>query len=222
VSRVAELMGAFARDQVERRTFCELAVVTSVFDDTSGDDSHTVSVKLKDTGLALRNLPVAAWATGLACLPRVGDVVLVLFPRGSLVSGIVFGQVYSDDRRPPKFAKDEIALIWPEAQEDRAVVRLDGTDDPKVSLAAGGDGEVAIELKKGEIKLAASGIALRLTYSGNSDGAIAVDAGGTKIELKQDGDLTVTAAGKLTLRGTQVSIEADGPVKINGATVDLN
>ena len=36
------------------------------------------------------------------------------------------------------------------------------------------------------------------------------------------GFFAVTAAGKLTLRGAQVSIEADGPVKINGATVDLN
>jgi len=222
VSRVAELVAAFARDQAERRTFCELAVVTSVFDDASGDDSHSVSVKLKDTGLALRNLPVAVWATGLACLPRVGDVVLVLFPRGSLVSGIVFGQVYSDDRRPPTFAKDEIALVWPEGQEDRAAIRIDGTDDPKISLAAAGDGEVAIELKKGEIRLTASGVALRLTYGGSSDGAVTLDAGGTKVELKQDGDLSVTAAGKLTLHGAEISIEADGPVKINGTTVDLN
>jgi phage baseplate assembly protein gpV len=222
VSRVAELMGAFARDQAERRTFCELAVVTSVFDDSSGDDSHTVSVKLKDSGLALRNLPVAAWATGLACLPRVGDVVLVLFPRGSLVSGIVFGQVYSDERRPPQFTKDEVALVWPEAQEDRAVLRLDGTDDPKARIAVGGDDEVSVELKKGQIQIVASGVALRLSYGGSSDGVVSLEAGGTKIELKQDGDLSVTASGKLTLRGAQVSIEADGPVKINGATVDLN
>jgi phage baseplate assembly protein gpV len=222
VSRVAELMGAFARDQAERRTFCELAVVTSVFDDSSGDDSHTVSVKLKDSGLALRNLPVAAWATGLACLPRVGDVVLVLFPRGSLVSGIVFGQVYSDERRPPQFTKDEVALVWPEGQEDRAVLRLDGTDDPKARIAVGGDDEVSVELKKGQIQIVASGVALRLSYGGSSDGVVSLEAGGTKIELKQDGDLSVTASGKLTLRGAQVSIEADGPVKINGATVDLN
>ena len=222
MSRVAELMGAFARDQAERRTFCELAVVTSVFDDSSGDDSHTASVQLKDSGLALRNLPVASWATGLACLPRVGDVVLVLFPRGSLVSGIVFGQVYSDERRPPKFTKDEIALVWPEAREDRAVIRLDGTDDPKIHMGAGGDGEVSIEMKKGEIRVAASGVVLRLSYGGDSDGIVALEAGGTKIELKQDGDLTVTAAGKLTLRGAQISIEADGPVKVNGATVELN
>lgn len=222
MSRVAELMGAFARDQAERRTFCELAVVTSVFDDSSGDDSHTVSVKLKDSGLALRNLPVAAWATGLACLPRVGDVVLVLFPRGSLVSGIVFGQVYSDERRPPQFTKDEVALVWPEGQEDRAVLRLDGTDDPKARIAVGGDDEVSVELKKGQIQIVASGVALRLSYGGSSDGLVSLEAGGTKIELKQDGDLSVTASGKLTLRGAQVSIEADGPVKINGATVDLN
>ena len=64
MSRVAELLTAFARHEAERRTFCELGVVTSVFDAESGADGQTVSVTLKDTGLALDHLPVATWATG--------------------------------------------------------------------------------------------------------------------------------------------------------------
>lgn len=222
MSRVAEVVAAIARHEAERRTFCELAVVTSVFDGEAGADSHTASVSLKDTGLALDRLPVATWATGLGCLPRVGDVVLVMFPRGSLASGIVIAQVYSDERRPPAFKRDEIALLWPEGAEDRVTLRLDGGEEPAALMQVAGEGEVAISLKKGELRISASGVAVALTYGGGGDGVVALEAGGTKVELKQDGNLSITATGRLTLKGAEIRMEADGPVRINGATVDLN
>jgi phage baseplate assembly protein gpV len=222
VSRIAEIIAAFARHEAERRSFCELAVVTSVFDDAAGPDSHTVSVKLKDTGLALNHLPAASWATGLGCLPRAGDVVLVMFPRGALASGIVVAQVYSDERRPPAFHKDEIALLWPEGRGDRVTLRLDGGEEPAALLQVAGEGEVALSLKQGELRIAASGVAITLSYGGGNDGVVALEAGGTKVELKQDGDLSITAAGRLSLKGAEIRMEADGPVRINGATLDLN
>jgi len=222
VSRVAEVLSAFARHEAERRTFCELAVVTSVFDDAAGADSHTASVMLKDSGLALEHLPVAAWASGLGCLPLVGDVVLVLFARGALASGIVVATVYSDARRPPTFTKDEIALVWPGGGEDRVALRLDGGDEPSARLQVQSENDVAISMKKGELRIAASGVAVTLSYGGGGDGMVALEGGGTKIELKQDGDLTITAAGRLNLKGTEIRMEADGPVRINGATLELN
>ena len=224
MSRLAGTLAAFARHEAERRTFCELAVVTSVFDDPDGgaEDAMTVAVQLKDSGVALQRLPVATWATGLACLPRVGDVVLVLFPRGTLASGIVVAQVYSDERRPPPFGKDEVALVWPEGDAAKVVLRLGGGDEPEARLAVGGEDEVAITLRKGEIALAASGVAVRLSYGGASDGVVALEAGGSKVTLKQDGEVTIEAAQRLTLKGAEVRIEADGPVKVSGATVELN
>ncbi len=222
MSRVAEVLSAFARHEAERRTFCELAVVTSVFDDEAGADSHTASVMLKDTGLALDHLPVAAWASGLGCLPRVGDVVLVMFARGSLASGIVVATVYSDARRPPVFARDEIALVWPGGEEGGVALRLDGGEEPSARLQVAAEDDVAISLKKGELRIVASGVAVTLSYGGGGDGVVALEAGGTKVELKQDGDLAITAAGRLNLKGAEIRIEADGPVRINGATVDIN
>ncbi|MCC6717384.1 MAG: hypothetical protein IT555_05830 [Acetobacteraceae bacterium] len=222
MSRVAEVLSAFARHEAERRTFCELGVVTSVFDDAAGADSHTASVTLKDSGLALDHLPVAAWASGLGCLPRVGDVVLVMFARGALNSGIVLTTIYSDARRPPVFAKDEIALVWPGAEAGRVALRLDGGDEPSARLQVAAEDDVSIALKKGELRIVASGVAITLSYGGGSDGVVTLEAGGTKVELKQDGDLSITAAGRLNLKGTEIRMEADGPVRINGATLDLN
>ena len=77
-------------------------------------------------------------------------------------------------------------------------------------------------MKKGELRIAASGVSVTLSYGGGGDGVVALEGGGTKIELKQDGDLTITAAGRRNLRGTEIRMEANGPVRINGATLELN
>ena len=88
MSRVAHLLQAIARHEIAARPACELAVVTSVFDTTDdGDDGQSVSLKLKDSGLPIPRVPVASALTGAAALPRVGDVVVVLFPRGTTPIG---------------------------------------------------------------------------------------------------------------------------------------
>ena len=73
---------------------------------------------LKDSGLAIPRVPVAVGVTGMGALPREGDVVVVLFPRGELASPIVIAQVYNDQRRPPKFERDELKLVWPGEVDD--------------------------------------------------------------------------------------------------------
>ncbi|MBV7335208.1 hypothetical protein KFU94_44605 [Chloroflexi bacterium TSY] len=85
MSRLVEVVQAIARHEVKRHPYLELAVVTSNFDDADGADSHTVSVKLKNSGLAINRVPLASTVGGAAALPRQGDVVLVLMPRGDLI-----------------------------------------------------------------------------------------------------------------------------------------
>jgi phage baseplate assembly protein gpV len=222
VSGVGTLLRGLARDEGARRSFVELAVVTAQFD--SGDDAHTVSVRLKDSDLALPRLPVAGWASGVAALPRIDDVVLVVFPRGDLASGIVLATVHSDHRAPPKFKADEIALIWPGDADDHeaeaAQLRLDGTKDARrITLKLGGDTEASLVLDEGKATLSAGQLTLTLD-AGSEEATLA--AGGTRIALKQDGDLVIEAVGKLTLSASQVEIKGDASVKINGQTVELN
>ena len=227
MSRVVELIRAVARHEVNRRPWCELAVVTSNFDDNDADDSHTVTVTLKDSGVTLPRLPVASFATGAASVPRQGDVVLVAMPRGDLASAVVVGQVYSDQRRPPVFTRDEMAIVWPGDADDpdtKAVdfrIHADGSDR-SLTISLGGDKDAKLTVSDGTIQLLAGGVEVKLSHSSASDGTVTISGGGTKIDLKQDGDLSIEAAGTLKLKASSIKIEGDSSVTINGQTVGIN
>jgi phage baseplate assembly protein gpV len=228
VSRVVAALQAIARHELERRTFCELAVVTSVFDaKNDGDDGQSVSLTLKDTGVPITRVPVATGLTGVGALPRVGDVVLVLFPRGDLASAIVAGQVYSDARRPPDFERDEARLVWPadadDPDKDAVSVSVKGGGAARgLTIELGGDLDAKVAVTDGAIELTSGGVKVRIAHSSGSDGTVEVAAGGTRLLLQQDGDLTAESQGTLTLKAPQIVIEGDTSVKVNGQTVEIN
>lgn len=225
MSRVMQMLQAIVRHELARRPHCELALVTAQND--SGDDAQTVDIALKDSGLAIPRVPVATTLTGTAALPRVGDVVLTLFPRGDLGSAVVVGQVYSEQRRPPEGTRDSATLVWPgdtdSADTDAIeVVVKAGSSGRELRLTLGGDQNAQLRLADGELQLQSGGVSLSLRHSSGSDGAIELSAGGTRLQLKQDGDVVVETPGKLTLKGGSVSIEGDTSVKVNGQTVEIN
>lgn len=227
MSRLVDIVGAIARHEAARHPVCELAVVTSNFDDADGPDSHTVSIEMKDTGLALPRVPVMSGLTGAAALPRQGDLVLVLLPRGDLSSAVVLGPVYSDERRPPVHSRDEAALVWPgdadDPDADAVDIRVlaDGSRRA-VTVALGGDKDALLTVEDGAVSLSAGGATARVAHSSGSDGVVELAAGGTRVELKQDGDLTIESAAKLVLKASQVEIEGQASVKINGQLVEVN
>lgn len=227
MSRLGESLAALARHELDKRSFCELARVTSTFPGSEENDGQTVSIQLKDSGLAIPRVPVAVGLTGVGALPREGDVVVVLFPRGELASPIVVAQVYTDQRRPPKFERDEIKLVWPGEVDDpetKAVqVSVKVVDDARtLALTLGGDKDASLTLEDGTLTLVAGKVKLVLSHSSASDGRVELSAGSTKIVLEQDGDLSLETSGKLKLKGSEVAIEGDTSVKVNGQTVEIN
>lgn len=222
MSGIGAALSALARDAAGRSASLELGIVTAQFD--TGDDALSVSVQLKDAGLTLPKLPVLGWASGVAALPRIGDVVLVAFPRGDLASGIVIGTVHSDHRAAPAFKADEVALVWPgdadDAEKDAAQLRIDGSAGArKITLKLGGDSEAALVIAEGKATLSAGDLTFTLDAGA---GEAKLEGGGTSIALKKDGDVVIEAAGKLTLKGAQVEIAGDATVKVNGQMVEIN
>lgn len=227
MSRLADNLMALARHEVEKRSFCELAVVTSSFPGTEANDGQTVSIELKDTGLAIPRVPVAVGVTGMGALPREGDVVVVLFPRGELSSPVVVGQVYSDQRRPPSFERDELKLVWPGEVDDpeaKAVqVSIKVVDDERtLAITLGGDRDASLTMTDGKLTLQAGEVKLELSHSSDSDGRVELSSGSTKIVLEQDGDMSLETSGTLKLKGSEVTIEGDTSVTVNGQTVEIN
>lgn len=226
MSRVIDALQAIARHEIDRRPLCELAIVTSVFDG-DGPDAQSVSVTLKDTGLAIPRVPVVGPLSGEVALPRVNDMVLVLFPRGDLSSALVTGLVYSDNRRPFAATRDEVGLEWPSGTDDpdAKTVRVTtaGGDAPrKFSITLAGDIDAMLTLTDGTLEFVAGKVKLRMSHGSDSDGAVEIAAGKTTVRMAQDGDVSIESAGNLTLKGKKVAISGDNEVTINGQKVEIN
>ncbi len=77
-----------------------------------------------------------------------------------------------------------------------------------------------IEIVKEKIKLGVGDITA--TLDGAGGGRMELAAGSSKITMKKDGDVTVTAAGKLKLEGNEVEISGQSKVKVSGGAVEIN
>jgi phage baseplate assembly protein gpV len=223
VSRALSLLGGLAQHQAANRPMCELARVVAVIDGSDPDLTHSVDLKLKDSGLDLPKVPLASGGSGMALLPRIGDVVLVLFPRGDLSSAVAIAQVYSDQRRPPKFDKDE--AVWsfpgdkPDDEEDAIELRMSVKDGRKVRIALGGSQDTSVTISDGKIEMASGDVAM--TFS-EPDKTLTVEVGDNKMTFSDGTGVTIEAGNKLTLKAREIVIEGDTKVKVKGAMVELN
>lgn len=222
MSRAIAMLDALARSQTVSRTFCELGRVVAVVDGSDPDLPQSVDLQLKDSGLDLSKVPMVTGSSGIGLLPRIGDTVLVLFPRGDLASAVAIGQVYTDLRRPPQFDKDEAVWLFPGDIDDDAKaieLRLSVKDGRKVRIALGGSQDTSLTLSDGKIELASGKVAM--TFS-ESDSTLSVEVGDNRMTLADGTGITIEAGNKLTLKAREISIEGDTKVKVNGAMIELN
>jgi phage baseplate assembly protein gpV len=229
VSRLATTIQAIARHEAERRPACELGVVVGRFDnaDGSAEKAHTVNVRLRESGVVVPNLPVAAAVGGAAGLPRPDDLVLVLFPAGDLTAGIVVGTVYGNERRPPQFGPDDLVLVWPgEAEDpDADAVRIRvGKDDAgrHVEVSLLGDKQAELTIGDGAITLKTAEASVSLQHGSSSDAKVTLKAGDASFELQQGGDVVLKTSGSLTLDADSIEIKGRSSIKVNGQTVEIN
>ena len=217
------MLDALARSQTVSRTYCELGRVVAVVDGGDPDLPQSVDLRLKDSGLDLSKVPLATGGSGMGLLPRIGDTVLVLFPRGDPASAVAIGQVYTDLRRPPRFDKDEAVWFFPGDMPDDAdkaiELRLSVKDGRKVRIALGGSQDTSLTLTDGKIEMASGKVAM--TFS-ESDSKLSVEVGDNRMTLVNGTGITIEAGNKLTLKAREISIEGDTKVKVNGAMIELN
>ncbi|MGB3201791.1 MAG: phage baseplate assembly protein V [Nodosilinea sp.] len=210
-----ETIQRIVQEELSRQQTAELAVVQENHPhaDAGDTDNYTCTVVLRNTGLVLRQVPVATPRLGQVSIPSVGELVLVQFVGGDLNAPIITGSLYTDAARPPVSQSQQ--AIWhlpPDAAEDDALrVAFTGEDPKEITLSLGS--------------------ALTITLL-DDDPVVSIDIDGGKaaIAIDRDGAVTITSQGDVTLEGNNVSIKAQanlnlegqGETVIKGATVNIN
>ncbi len=218
-SALYDSVARIARHEAGSRTAAAVGRVTEVFTAPGAVADHAVTVELRESGLLLPRVPVAVGVMGFAAIPEVDDLVVVVFAHGSLDAPVVVGRLYNTDEDPPDHAASEIVLRLPSRESTKQLELVVSGGEPAVRLDL--SDTVHVELLGDSLSLKV-GDALEVRVEQGGGGRVSVAAGQSQITLKQDGDVTVSAAGKLKLEGTEVEVAGSASVKLSGAQVEIN
>lgn len=239
MSSVVNTLQAIVRDELRRLRVAELGVVAEVYPHAGADDTdnYGCDVRLKNSGLLLKRVPVATGHIGTAAIPNVGDLVLLAFDKGDVNQPIVIGRLYNDEDRPPLNASDEVIFRLPLAEADdktvKASIKNHQDQSPPREVLVEMTPKIALRLTDDTVRATAGKTEMKLDQPGSSGGKVTVVAGSTTITMNQDGDLTVEAAGAmslkarrgLTLEGQSVTIRSRTTASVEagtGATLKAN
>jgi uncharacterized protein involved in type VI secretion and phage assembly len=213
-----DTIARIARHEVGARATAAVGRVCDVFASAGAPPDHAVSVELRDEGLVLPRVPIAVGALGFAATMRVDDLVVVLFLDGDVNAPIVVGRLYHADLAPPEHADGDIVLRIPAGAQEPEWSLLVSESKSQVQVLH--RAEPRLTLTADTATVTVGEMTLQVTSAGGGRAELA--AGGAKLTIKPDGDITLSTSGKLTLKGSEVEISAAGSVKVKGATVELN
>lgn len=225
MSTIVDTIAAIVRHELAAVRTTELGVVEDAHPHSSNndDDNYSVDVTLKNSGLALRRVPIGTGHIGTVGVPNVGDLVLVAFDHGDVNSPIVIARLYDDADRPPLSTTDEIILRLPLAAADEksvlAALRNHPDADPPRELIIEMPPKITVRIVDGTVTAIAGETELRLDQPGAGGGTVQVKAGNTTVTMDQDGDVTLESAGSVTMSATaDFTIEAGGSLSLTAGT----
>jgi len=170
----------------------------------TNDESHWARIAM----------PMAGPGMGTYLLPEIGDEVLVAFAHGNQRFPYVLGSLWNTDQKPPErnegtndvrkiHSRSGHELIFDDAEGDGAV-EINSSSGHTITLDdSTGSEKISIEGKSGQNSIEFDATA----------GTLSVE-GGTKLELK---------ATNIEIKGQgQVTVEASGVLKLQGAMIQLN
>lgn len=193
----------------------ELAVVQEQHPHAAdGDtDNYGCTVVLRNSGIVLAQVPVATPRIGHASIPAVGDLVLVQFLGGDVNAPVIVGSLYNDEDRPPLNDAGQVALHLPLGAADGDAVKLllQSGDTRAVELALGSGLTLQLQDDDPVVKLEVDGG--KATVQIDRDGAISIQS---------QGDVTLETQGNLSVKGTEIKVEAQATLTLKGATVNIN
>jgi uncharacterized protein involved in type VI secretion and phage assembly len=156
-------------------------------------------------------VPMAGNDRGFYALPEVGDEVALIFERGDLRFPCVVGAVWNGKNTPPESnsdGKNDVRAF--KSRSGHLFEFNDSSDAPSVTLLFS-DQQKTVVIDQNGIRVD--------------------DGSGNKLTIStQDGSVTISASGTLTLQGSSISINstgtlsisADAALTVTGTTVNIN
>ncbi|MDQ4026086.1 MAG: phage baseplate assembly protein V [Actinomycetota bacterium] len=220
MTTIVETIQEIVRHELHGVRISELGLVEAVFPHAaaSDDDNYGCDVRLKNSGLLLRRVPVTTGHIGTAAIPNVGDLVLLAFHLGDVNQPVIIGRLYNDEDRPPPNTTDEVIfrlpLAEPDARSITAAIRNHQDASPPREMVAELPPKITLRVTDGTVTATAGRTEMALEQPDGAGGKVTVFAGRTKITMNQDGDLVVDAAGS-------ISLKAGGDVSVEGQNVNI-
>ena len=205
-----------ARHESNARSIAAIGEVTNIYPADGASKDHAVTVKLRESGLALPHVPVAVGVLGFAAIPSVGDLVIVVFADGDIHAPVVIGALYRSDVAPPAHKEEQVVLRLP-ANVSNPDLQCEITGDPGAITITLPDG-VLVELSKGKIHLKADVAEATLDARGRID----VKVGDASMTLKKDGGVQLKCTDFKVEANGNIELKAAGVAKVKGASVELN
>ncbi len=225
MSTILNTIQEVIRHELRSLRIAELGLVEAVYPHRQQDDAenYACDVRLKNSGLLLREVPVATGQIGLATIPNVGDLVVLTFDKGDINQPLLIGRLYNDVDRPPLSQPNQILFRLPLAESDDKTITADIHNFPdqkpprEISIAL--PPAILISIDDGNVRARAGSAEIHL------DGGmqqVTISAGGTTVTLEEDGNLTLEAGGAMTLRAKgDLKLEAVGDLRLSGANLTL-
>lgn len=209
MSTIVNTIQEIIRHEMRRLRVTELGVVEAIYPHSADDDNdnYGCDVRLKSSGLLLKQVPIATGHIGTAAIPNIGDLVLLTFDKGDVNQPIVIGRLYNDEDRPPLNNPDEVIFRLPLAEADdktiKAAIRNLQDSTPPREILVEMSPKITVRISDGTVRATAGKTEMKLDQPDGSGGTVTVVAGRTKITMNQDGDITVEAAGAMTLKAAR-------------------
>lgn len=203
-----ETIQRIVQEELGRLRTAELAIVQEQHphESDSDKDNYACTVRLRDSGIVLKNVPVATSRVGSVSIPAVGDLVMVQFIGGDINAPVIIGSLYSDEARPPVNADGQAIMHLPLGASDSDAVHIE--------LHSGDRREIVVKL--------GTGISLNIR---DDDPVVEldVDGGKAKLEIGRDGSVKLEATADIEIKGAaNINVEAGGQLNLKGSVVNIN
>jgi hypothetical protein len=220
LSTIVSTIQEIIRHELNGMRLAELGLVEDVFSHAaaSDDDNYGCDVRLKNSGLLLRRVPVASGHIGTASIPNKGDLVLLAYDHGNINQPIIIGRLYNDEDRPPLNKPDEVIFRLPlQKADDKTIlasIKNHQDQSPPREFLMQMPPKLTVKITDGTLTATAGKTEMKLDNPNAGGGTVTVIAGSTKITMNQDGDLSIEAAGSMSLK-------ANGNMSLEATNIDI-